>query len=182
MAAMSTADPLLLLKELHFQAIQQEDRLRLGSDVRFWHGFSRAMRALVRRQAFLPALFPWTEPAAAKPGSAPAPPACPPSLGAKPGRGRTQTGPSLRFTTGWLPFSAHYETHIAEFAPVTAGAVEQAGRIAHRQLLPMSPGGSPTSGRYFSPAPATPGARGAALEEDWPVVSSAAPRSTARTQ
>jgi hypothetical protein len=60
MAAMSTADPLLLLKELHFQAIQQEDRLRLGSDLRFWHGFSRAVRDLVRRQTFLPALFPWT--------------------------------------------------------------------------------------------------------------------------
>lgn len=50
----------------------------------------------------------------------------------------------------------------------TTGAVEQAGRIAHRQLLPMSPGGSPTSGRYFSPAPATPGARGAALVQDLP--------------
>ena len=54
------------------------------------------------------------------------------------------------------------------YLTVTAVAVEQAGRIAHRQLLPMSPGGSPTSGRYFSPAPATPGARGAALVQDLP--------------
>jgi hypothetical protein len=50
----------------------------------------------------------------------------------------------------------------------TAGAVEQAGRIAHRQLLPMCAGSSPTSGRYLPPAPTTPGARGAVLVQDLP--------------
>ena len=35
------------------------------------------------------------------------------------------------------------------------GAVEQAGGRGHRQLLPMSPGSSPTSGRYLPTARAT---------------------------
>jgi len=39
----------------------------------------------------------------------------------------------------------------------TAGAVEQTGGRGHRQLLPMSPGSSPTSGRYLPMARATHG-------------------------
>jgi len=39
----------------------------------------------------------------------------------------------------------------------TASAVEQAGGRGHRQLLPMSPGSSPTSGRYLPTARATHG-------------------------
>jgi hypothetical protein len=38
------------------------------------------------------------------------------------------------------------------YLTATAGAVEQAGRIAHRQFLPMSPGWPPTSGRYLPTA------------------------------
>ena len=121
-AALSTADPLLLLKELHFQAIQQEDRLRLGSDLRFWHGFGRAVRDLVRRQAFLPALFPWAAPAPATPA-----------------RGRKQTEPSRRFTTGWLPFSAHYEAHIAAFAPAMPGLCRTLSNTAPSQAKPPLP-------------------------------------------
>jgi hypothetical protein len=62
------------------------------------------------------------------------------------------------------PIAARTNHHLI----ATAGAVKQAGRFGHRQLLPMSTGGSPTSGRYYSPAPATPGARGAALVQDLP--------------
>jgi hypothetical protein len=54
------------------------------------------------------------------------------------------------------------------YLTATAVTVEQAGRIAHRQLLPMCAASSPTSGRYLPPAPATPGARGAALVQDLP--------------
>jgi hypothetical protein len=39
----------------------------------------------------------------------------------------------------------------------TTGAVEQAGSRGHRQLLPMSPGSSSTSGRYLPTARATHG-------------------------
>ena len=103
-AALASADPLLLLKELHFQSQHLEDRLRLGSDIRFWHRFSRALRDLVRRQAFLPAIFPWAEPPKLKAGS-----------------GRKEKAAPLRFATGWLPFSAHFERCIAEFAPAMPG-------------------------------------------------------------
>ena len=98
-----------------------------------------AERALVRRQAFLPALFPWTAQAPSKLGAAPAPPACPPSLGTTPGRGRKQTEPSLRFTTGWLPFSAHYEAHIAEFAPAIPGLCRTLSDTAPVQAKPPLP-------------------------------------------
>ncbi len=54
------------------------------------------------------------------------------------------------------------------YLTTTAGTVEQTGRIAHRQLLPMCAGSSPTSGRYLPPAPTTPGARGAALVQTLP--------------
>jgi hypothetical protein len=54
------------------------------------------------------------------------------------------------------------------YLTATAVTVEQAGRIAHRQLLPTCAGSSPNSGRYLPPAPTTPGARGAALVQDLP--------------
>ena len=62
------------------------------------------------------------------------------------------------------PVAARTDHHLT----ATALAVEQAGRIAHRQLLPMCAGSSPTSGRYLPPAPTTPGARGAVLVQDLP--------------
>ena len=46
------------------------------------------------------------------------------------------------------PVAAATDHHLT----ATAAAVEQAGRIEHRQLLPMSPGWPPTSGRYLPTA------------------------------
>jgi len=121
-AAMATTDPLLLLKELHFQSIQLEDRLRLGSDIRFWHRFSRAVRDLVRRQAFVPAILPWSGPTTDKRG-----------------RGRKTQEPAMHFATGWLPFSAHYDACIAEFAPIMPVLCRVLSDAAPSETGPGSP-------------------------------------------
>ena len=63
--------------------------------------------------------------------------------------GRTAGGLSRRWRTALIavtvaPVAVATDRHL----PTTTGAVEQTGGVGHRQLLPMSPGQPPTSGRY----------------------------------
>lgn len=86
-----------------FHPIHQENRLRLGADLRYWRRFSRAVRDLVRRQAFLPAIFSWTPPPASSRGRKPqAPPGQAADLattGAGPAAGLAEANPLLASTT-----------------------------------------------------------------------------------
>ena len=64
-------------------------------------------------------------------------------------RGGTPGRPPCRRRTALVavavaPVAVATDRHLT----ATTGAVEQAGSVRHRQLLPMSPGQPPTSGRY----------------------------------
>lgn len=62
---------------------------------------------------------------------------------------RTPGGPPRRWrTAGFAVAVAPVAVATDHHLTTTTGAVEQAGRVGHRQLLPMSPGQPPTSGRY----------------------------------
>ena len=62
--------------------------------------------------------------------------------------GRLPRRRATYFAVTMAPVAARTDHHLT----ATTGAVEQAGRIAHRQLLPMSPGWPPTSRRYLPAA------------------------------
>ena len=73
----------------------------------------------------------WTAVLIARPGRATSGPPC--GLGA--------VGAAIAMAAVAVATDRHLTT--------AAGAVEQTGSIVHRQLLPMSPGSPPTSGRYL---------------------------------
>ena len=48
--------PLLSLNDLHFAALHAAEEFQLGTDLLFWHGYSQALRAVIARDDYIPAL------------------------------------------------------------------------------------------------------------------------------
>jgi len=48
--------PLLSLNDLHFAALHAAEEFQLGADLLFWHGYSQALRAVIARDDYIPAL------------------------------------------------------------------------------------------------------------------------------
>ncbi len=48
--------PLLSLNDLHFAALHAAEEFQLGADLLFWHGFSQALKAVIARDDYIPAL------------------------------------------------------------------------------------------------------------------------------
>jgi SNF2 family DNA or RNA helicase len=94
-------DSLALLKEVHFQTQHYRERVMLGADLLFWYRYSRALRELIIKHQFIPALFPRTP---------------------KPRRGRRQAGsPDITFEPGWQILSPHYAKLIDVYARAMPG-------------------------------------------------------------
>ncbi len=97
---LAAREPLTLLKEIHFQAAHYADRVRLGADLLFWYRFGQAFRDVVNKHHYVPAIFPYQ---------------------AKPAKGRKKHRAEMKFTTGWIPLSASYQTLVTRYADAMPG-------------------------------------------------------------
>jgi len=116
--------PLLSLNDLHFAALRTEEEFQLGADLLFWHGYSQALRAVIARDDYIPALTY---------RSLSVEPAEPETTGKKATKGKGKKAARFEFELyhGWQFISDRYDATLRRYLAALPAACRAGAEARH---------------------------------------------------